>query len=172
MFIPKMPIVGKGSKKQKVWHHNGSLVGFFSSVHVLPDSKTAIVVLTNSLANNYCADWIGQFLLETVLDKPDPNDYLQLAKESADGYRKMWTSMKTELDQGWPPNTMTRPLQEYVGSYYNKFQNWHILVKLADDHTLTFKFQGITAQTYQLRHYSSDTFTWFLTPDESISRGR
>ncbi|KAJ5714324.1 uncharacterized protein N7483_011505 [Penicillium malachiteum] len=46
MFVSAMPLVGKGTaKKQIVWYHNGSLVGLFSSVHILPESDTIIVVL-------------------------------------------------------------------------------------------------------------------------------
>lgn len=171
MFILKMLVVGKGTEKRRVWHYNGSLVGFFSFVHVLPDSDAAIVVLTNSLANNDAADWIGQLLLETVLDNSEPNGYIRLAKDSADGYRDLWTSMKTKFEDSHAPDTTSRPLHEYLGSYYNKIGNWHISVEL-DDGNLTFKFQGRPDQVYRLKHYNYDTFSWLLTADESIVRRR
>lgn len=50
---------------------------------LIPDTTSAIGVLTNSLANNDCTDWIGQLLLETSIDSLEENDYEQMARESA-----------------------------------------------------------------------------------------
>lgn len=84
MYVEKMPVVGKGlAKPQLCIFHQGSLQSFVSSVHLLPDTNTAIVVLTNSMANNDTADWLGELLLEAVLDNPDKNDYIEIAKSSA-----------------------------------------------------------------------------------------
>lgn len=83
MYISAMPVVGRGSKPKLIYHHYDSLAAFLSSVILIPDINSAIVVLTNSLANNNCADWIGQLILETLIDSPEKNNYKQLAKESA-----------------------------------------------------------------------------------------
>ena len=40
------------------------------------------MVLTNSMSNNDAVDWLSQLLLETVLDNPDKNDFVELAKSS------------------------------------------------------------------------------------------
>ncbi|CAG7934776.1 unnamed protein product [Penicillium salamii] len=89
MFLSDMPLVGKGIReKTPVWYHNGSLIGFFSSVHILPESDIIIVVLVNSTPKNDCADWLGQLLLETLLENTDKNDYVSLANESAAAYAK------------------------------------------------------------------------------------
>ena len=171
MFIPDMPVVGKGSKKQKVWYHNGNLVGFFSSVHILPDTDTAIIVLVNSLAKNDCADWIGQLLLETVLDNSEKNDYLDLAKRSAAAYESMWKELETDLGSPKPMNTNHRPLNKYTGSYYNEVCNWFFKVTLIGEQ-LYFSFQGLTNQTHRLKHHDADTFSWPLSEIESMRRGR
>ncbi len=171
MFIPEMPIVGKGSKKQVVWHHNGSLVGFFSSVHILPESDTAIIVLTNSMANNDCADWIGQILLETVLDNTDKNDYLILAQKTAASYIAKWRDLKLELAAGRNPNTPCLALEQYSGSFYNKIHNFHLDISTVNG-KLELKFQGLPTEVHQLYHYHYNTFSWELTADESIARDR
>lgn len=171
MFIPDMPVMGKGSRKRKVWYHNGSLVGFFSSVHVLLDTDTAIIVLVNSLAKNDYADWIGQLLLETVLDNSEKNDYVDLAKRSAAVYESMWGKVKTDLENSKSPDTIHRSLHEYTGSYYNEVRNWFIKVTLMDDQ-LQFSFQGLGGQTHRLRHHGIDTFSWPLSEIESMRLGR
>jgi hypothetical protein len=58
-------------------------VVFFSSVHVIPDTDTIMVVLVNPTPKNDAPDWIGQLLVETILDCPDKNDYITLATDNA-----------------------------------------------------------------------------------------
>lgn len=171
MFVSEMPIVGKGSKKRLIWHHNGSLVGFFSSVHILPDSDTAIIVLTNSMANNDCADWIGQLLVETVIDNPDKNDYLKLAQTSVAGYNSKWKEVHTTLAEQRVPNTDHRPWREYSGKFFNEIRNFLLHVNVVRD-GLELRFQGLTSETHKLQHYHYNTFSWELTAEESIARGR
>ena len=91
MLIPNLTVVREGATRIPVWYHNGSLIGFFSSVHILPTTGTIIVVLVNSNPRNDCADWLGQFLVESILDNPDKNDYVSLAIQSAASYDQMWT---------------------------------------------------------------------------------
>ncbi|KAL8852761.1 MAG: hypothetical protein Q9221_002391 [Calogaya cf. arnoldii] len=98
-YVSQMPIVGKGLTTPCLClYHQGSIVPHLSSAHLLPDTNTAIVVLTDSMANNDAADWIGQLLLETVLDNPDKNDYVAIAKESAAASVAVWQTMAEELE--------------------------------------------------------------------------
>ena len=97
ILVPQMPVVGRGMKKTRVWYHSGSLVGFFSSVHIIPETDSIIVVLLNSIPKNDCADWLGQFILENLLDSPEKHDYGLLAKESAASYDQMWTELENHF---------------------------------------------------------------------------
>jgi hypothetical protein len=111
MFVPAMPLVGRRSKAEEesgegqkkgptVWYHNGSLVGFFSSVHILPDSGTIIVVLVNLIPKNDAADWIGQLLVEEMIGCSNKNDYLALAKSSAEAYENTWVQLPKDVAKG------------------------------------------------------------------------
>ena len=171
MFVPEMPVVGKGSKKREIWYHNGCLVGFFSSVHIIPDTDTVIVVLVNSLAKNDCADWIGQLLVEALLDNPEKNDYVDLAKRTAERYGRMWADLQDASNNHMSSNENLRPLQEYAGRYYNLVRNWFIEVTAVGT-GLFFSFQGLPTQIHRLKHHGIDTFNWLLTEDESMRLGR
>jgi CubicO group peptidase (beta-lactamase class C family) len=108
MFVDPMPLVGRGCteakrKGPKVWYHNGSLVGFFSSVHVLPETGTVVVVLVNSSPKNDAADWIGQLLVERALDCAEKNDYVALARESAAAYDAMWAQLPKDMQEAREP---------------------------------------------------------------------
>ena len=134
MYVSPMPLVGKGLEEPRLCiYHQGSIPGELSSAHLLPDTNTAIVVLTNSMANNDAADWIGQLLLETVLDNPDKNDYLALARDSARTSVDLWPTMKSDLEAHREPKTSHKPLRDYVGIYWNPIHNWCIEVYESED---------------------------------------
>ncbi|KAF7676170.1 hypothetical protein GT037_005675 [Alternaria burnsii] len=171
MFVANMPVLGKGTEKKKLWYHNGSLVGFFSSVHVIPDTDTIVVVLVNSIPKNDAPDWIGQLLIEEILGNPDKNDYIAYAEESANSYVRMWQELEEEFNKTREQSKHKRHLDEYVGRYYNVPRNWYIEVTL-EDGNLFFSFQGLASQKHQLHHHGADCFNWPLTEKRSRTLGR
>ena len=172
MHVDAMPLVGKGLPDHTlVYHHQGSLIDFSSSLHLIPSLQTAIVVLTNSIGNNDGADWLGQLLVETVLDNPDKNDYVQLAKSSVQVSNHLWKQMAEDLQKSRVHDTPMRILSEYAGNYYNAVGNWHMEVWVEQD-GLYMCHQDDRKQSYRLEHYNFDTFTWLLTRNESVKRGR
>lgn len=54
-----MPVVGKGVPSRLVIYHQGSLPGALATVNLIPDSESAIIILTNSLTRNDMPDWVG-----------------------------------------------------------------------------------------------------------------
>ena len=59
-------------------------------------------------------------LLETVLDNPEKNDYVDLAKQSAVAYEHTWEAAETDLDKLTSADLQHRHLIEYTGSYYKE----------------------------------------------------
>ena len=141
-----------------------------SSVHLLPESRSAVLVLTNSLANNDAADWLGELLLETVLDNPIKNDYIQSAQLSVEESRQRWPRMRQELESKRIPDTAVRKLDVYCGAYYNVVGKYH-LESFLDEDLLKMCFQGDRRYTYELTHYHYDTLSWLLTRDEDVRHG-
>jgi hypothetical protein len=166
IFLSEMPLVAKGKPKTRVWYHNGSIVGFFSSVHIIPETDTIIVVLTNSITKNDCADWLGQLLVEEMLEVEDRNDYTRLAAETAASYDRIWTELGKSFEEFVPNGTAPVELGRYVGRYYNKPGNWHISVFEVEG-SLHFSFQSRQSQRHRLKPYGKDTFVWPLTEAES-----
>lgn len=123
------------------------------------------------MANNDAADWLGELLLEAVLDNPDKNDYIKIAKSSAKTSTELWAKMSHYLEKNRTPHTTHKPLEQYVGTYHNLIADWKIEAFLKDG-TLQMCFQGNTKQTYCLEHYHYNVFSWLLTRDEVVHRGR
>lgn len=171
MYVSAMPVVGRGLKPKLIYHHNGSLAAFLSSVILIPDTTSAIVVLTNSLANNDCADWIGQLLLETLIDTPEKNDYEQLARESAKSSVCQWKNIPKSLAKDRDTDTKAKPLSLYSGKYYNSARDWHMEIYHEQDQ-LYMCIQGDRQLSYTLKHHHNDTFSWALSQDENARLGR
>ena len=170
-YVNQMPIVGKGLETPQLCiYHQGSIVTYLSSAYLLPGTNTAIVVLTNSMANNDAANWLGQMLLETVLDNPEKNDYVAIAKESAATSVALWPKMAKELEVLREPGTPRKPPIVYVGKYYNIIADW--CIDVYDEGGLKMCFQGQRDKSYRLDHLRNDGFSWLLTRNEIVHQGR
>ena len=166
-----MPIVGKGGPKKLVVWHQGSHPGVLAALNMVPEDQSAVLVMSNTLALNDCADWVGQMLLESLLDVPDKNDYLQITKDTVATALAWYPAMEKAL-RGHPETEAPRKLEDYVGVYRNEVVTVHIDVTLTDGH-LNIVFQGLDDEVWPLRHWEHDTFTWLPESRDAIaSRGR
>lgn len=124
------------------------------------------------MANNDAANWLGQLLLETVLNNPHKNDYVAIAKASAAASVALWPAMAKELETRREPNTPQEPLTNYEGQFYNIIGDWCIDVFLEAEVNLKMCFQAQRNESYPLDHYRPHEFSWLLTRDENVRRGR
>lgn len=168
-----MPIVGKGAPSRLVVYHQGSLPGALSSVMLIPETRSSIVVMTNSLSLNDCPDWVGQLVLEEMLEVPHTkrNDYLKAARVSADKTLAWYASVSAELKVNQTGDTSHRPLVEYQGEYWNTSGIFKIVISLHID-SLVWAAQGLESERYLLTPYENDSFTWLQPRDEMARRGR
>ncbi|KAI4222458.1 MAG: hypothetical protein L6R36_006142 [Xanthoria steineri] len=171
-FVKSMPIVGK-DKDLKVFYHQGSMAGYTTSVFLIPSTQSAIVVLTNSLSLNDAADWIGQAILEALLDVEEPNDYVEYAKESASAHLAKFPAMRKSLEAQKILGTEPKQLDAYEGKYYNAIGNFYInIVRCQQLGCLQLAFQGLASQAWRLEHYHHDQFLWLMSRNEAVSRAR
>ena len=171
-FIPDgMPIVGKGSPSRLVVYHQGSLPGALAAVNLLPETQSAIVVMTNTLALNDCADWVGQLVLEALIGTTETNDYLELARRSVATALAWHSTVEAALKKHQAQGTSPRNLEEYTGTYTNSIQTMRIEVTQRDD-KLWFALQGLESETFEMTHYQDDMFTWLQPRNELARRGR
>ncbi|KAJ5959871.1 uncharacterized protein N7479_007021 [Penicillium vulpinum] len=168
-----MPIVGKGVPSQLILFHQGSLPGALSIVILLPDTNNVIIVLSNSLALNDVPDWVGQLVLEELLEVPESerNDYVKAAHSSVAENLKWYPALVGELGSARKNGTSPRELEEYIGTYWDNIHVFKIVVNL-EDNKLYWRFQGLDSEKFPLEHYEDDTFTWLLPRNELSRRGR
>jgi CubicO group peptidase (beta-lactamase class C family) len=169
-------LVGKGlTDAPEILYHFGSLIGYLGSSTLIPKTKSAIVVETNTLANSDAANWIGSLILETVLDAPEKNDYVQVAKEAAaiqaQGFPKMLKEMAAERKI----NLSSKPETEYIGKYYNEVGTYYLDVFQKQEGGALFVSRGgnrdAVDTVYPLEPYDVDVFSWAVDYAESCRRG-
>ncbi|KAK7709741.1 hypothetical protein SLS64_005982 [Diaporthe eres] len=165
-------IVGRGSPSHLVLYNQGCMPGSTSGVWLMPELKAGVVVLQNSMASIDTADFIGQLLLETLLQPPQPNDYVDISRQFNVGPRRYIDGLKAELHLFRVPGTHARPLSSYEGRFWNELHNFFIDIAVSDTGPLQMKWQGLDSQSYELHHYHYDVFSWLMSPEEMVKRAR
>ncbi|KAI0867606.1 beta-lactamase/transpeptidase-like protein [Hypoxylon argillaceum] len=175
--LKDLPILGAGDSPMMMYYHQGSAMGYYSTLFLFPETESAIVVLTNSIPLNDAADWIAQAYAAALFNFPKPANYVALAKESRRSKVAAVNSIKSKFNgmrRNYPGNRPRLPLQSYWGIYDNDAGNFFIDISQhqANKTSLLLKFQGKESQAYELRHLFDDTFEWALTYDESARKER
>jgi hypothetical protein len=95
-----------------------------------------------------------------------------LAKESAESSVAKFPAMIKELEEQRVQGTAAKPLEAYVGKYYNLIHNFFIEISLVNA-SLYLAFQGgRDNQVWKMEHYHYDTFLWLMSRDEAIKHSR
>ncbi|EPE03633.1 hypothetical protein F503_01891 [Ophiostoma piceae UAMH 11346] len=171
-FVKAMPEIGTTTgRNQHVFYHNGAITGYNNCIMLLPQTQTAIVVLTNSMAQGDIADWIAQAVLQAVLGEEDLVDLVSYAEESALVWRSQYQTIKDALEADRKPDTETPPSAALVGKYWHTTHALFLDV-FEDEGELRFSFGGKPDQVHTLTHYANDTFCFLPASDnERIRRG-
>ncbi|KAG4434299.1 hypothetical protein IFR05_010212 [Cadophora sp. M221] len=169
-FVDQMPLLAQGSDSRLAFWHQGSLVGDTSFVMLLLETESAVVVLTNSMALNDAADWIGQLLVEILLDSPTRNDYVHLATVSTKRAIEKFNELSRTMEEDGTGANQPGNLRKYTGSYVGVGGLFLIDILLVEG-SLEMRLQGRKSQAFRLRHQHDDVFSWFLPFDEQIKRG-
>ncbi|QKX62647.1 uncharacterized protein TRUGW13939_09808 [Talaromyces rugulosus] len=79
------------------------------------ESQSAVVVLANSMSLNDAADWVGQAVLEAVLETSNPADYQLLSQQTAAAQVTKFPALNKTLESKRIPGTHPKLLHSYTG---------------------------------------------------------
>lgn len=172
--MDSLPIIGKGTKSRLALYHQGATVGYFPSFYLFPETQSAVVVLTNSIANCDAADWIAQAMAEALFDDQAAVDWIGLTRKFSLQCLKYYDDMQFQVMKNRQDGPPSRDISEYIGEYYDKTGLFFIRIdrKEGQRNALQLAFQGLEKQAYDLRYFYGDTFEWTLTRDQTAKRGR
>ncbi|KAK0646949.1 beta-lactamase/transpeptidase-like protein [Cercophora newfieldiana] len=177
--LKDQPALGDKDHPLLMLYHQGSTVGYYAHIALFPDTKSAVVVLSNSIALTDAPDWISRATIQTLFDLKDGHDYALLAAEANSRQMAEYDTLARQIakkrescsDAVKPP-----PLEALVGRYASKSKPFFIDILLGSpesgDKTLELRFQGLQIESYELRYLCENTFEWSLSHDESKKRGR
>jgi hypothetical protein len=167
------PLVGRDIPSKLILYHQGCMPGNLAAINLVPESRGAILVLTNSLALNDAADWLGEMYLEAYLDVSQKNDYVTLAQATALKALEWYPALEAELTRTKSSQPPPRSLSDYVGIYKNVAQTITLQVMLHEENeSLSIKFEGREDEAWKLFHNHADVFTWLVPRNEFAKRGR
>lgn len=166
-----VPEIGKNGPSMTTLNHAGSMAGAMTGVILFPESKSAIIVLTNTLGLTDTADTVSQLLTEILFDLPEKHDFVDLTQKIVDVELKSLSNVADQLERERTPGTTSRDLKDYVGTYRNVLGTMKVEIALKDN-KLAMRFQDLEEETFALEHYEYDTFTWWFSRDECARRGR
>lgn len=168
--LSEQPLLGDEHHPMQMIYHQGSTVGYYSHLALFPATKSAAIVLTNSIALSDAADWISRTFTQALFDI-DTNDYVKLAMEANKRYIKLFENMATEIDN--MRDGKTPRLDAFAGRYVHPSQLFVVDLAVCDSRNkLVLRFQGLNSQKYELRYLCEGVFEWVLGHDESKRRGR
>jgi hypothetical protein len=110
---------------------------------------------------------IGQLSVERIIEEKEPNDFVQLAKDSKVGLLRNYASVKAELEEGKTEKPPSRKLEEYVGRYWNGIRDFFLGVSVSGCQ-LRMTLQGSDDVPYHLLPYDGDTFYWARNQQEEL----
>ncbi|KAJ5861753.1 uncharacterized protein N7529_009063 [Penicillium soppii] len=172
--ISEQPVLGAGSQSRLMIYHQGGDAGYSSFHAIFPETKSAVVVLTNTTSVSDAADWIGRTLIDGLFNFSNPVDHVSLAAQARirriEQFRALQETLTKERNNGTTP----LPLGCYVGKYINNDYKFMLEITLDpnSERDLILCFQGRPSQSYNLRHYHDHVFEWSLSYDEVKKRGR
>ncbi|KAK0732537.1 hypothetical protein B0T21DRAFT_412710 [Apiosordaria backusii] len=99
--MARMPIIGTSEHPRIALYHHGMLIGFNNAVYLFPETETAVLLLSNSVAINDGPDWIGHLIIQTLFNDTIQHDYLALARDTLafglESYNRIENEFKAEL---------------------------------------------------------------------------
>ncbi|KAK0103272.1 hypothetical protein ONS95_005305 [Cadophora gregata] len=113
-------------------------------------------------------DWIGQLILQAILGEK-PHDYLQLPKQSKNGFLRSYSNLKEKLEQGKTNKPPSHPMKAYCGCYDNSIGNFvHEIAVSVSGAGLTMMAQEQDSVIYDLLHYNKNKFYWSCDQEEEM----
>jgi CubicO group peptidase (beta-lactamase class C family) len=139
----QMPLIGRVEASRLILYHQGCMPGNLAAINLIPESRGAVLVLTNSLALNDAADWLGQLYLEAYLDVQHRNDYVSLAQLSASNALDWYPKLEAELSLTKSSEPPPRELAAYEGTFRNAAQTMMLQVSFDKQRGLSIAFEGL-----------------------------
>ncbi|RYP09341.1 hypothetical protein DL765_008487 [Monosporascus sp. GIB2] len=170
------PIVGSGSPSLLLYSHQGDVPGYTCNLYIIPESKSAVVILSNGTGLSDATDWIAQDLIQAMHGLEPAVDFIKVASQAVPKYLSHYNDdFKIPLEIHRERGTPCPPLHDFVGSYVMKGLDL-VCLDVAIDSKNPSRLQMMVNkqrdQLWELKHYHYDVFNQLPDSyDACLSRG-
>ncbi|KAF2494842.1 beta-lactamase/transpeptidase-like protein [Lophium mytilinum] len=164
-------ILGVDSPKRLDIKHTGLGAGVSVSVHTFPESRSAVVALSNGLNVGDASDFATQILIQELFDLQPRIDFLPLVEREVG---KRGREFEETIMKGWHEHRDTsvaeKPHVEFAGDY--RGLGITLSVRLSEDTTrLELVFNGREDICQPLEYYNIDKYSFMPTTRDEWLRG-
>jgi hypothetical protein len=147
-------------------HSGGFGLGAATYVHLVPDEKLAIVVLTNAYPMGI-AEALGTIFVDTALYGKPTQDWFALFKKFYSDPAAIGTV--TGFDYSKPPTSPAPPLKNsaYLGQYKNDYFGEISIIEKNGGLAIV---EDPKNKTFPMQHYDRDTFTYETEGENAVGR--
>ncbi|KAK0744942.1 beta-lactamase/transpeptidase-like protein [Apiosordaria backusii] len=157
------PVLGAASPSLLLYGHQGDVPGYTCNIYVIPDSNSAVVVLSNGTGHGDATDWIAQDIIQTISGLQPEVDFLSAAKEAAKLYLDQYeVDFRDPLEKHRIDPSPSPALEDFPGRYVMNNLNVafiDVVLDTADSNNLQMMVNGCQDQKLVLKHYNYDVFS-------------
>jgi len=156
-------ILGTESPKRPFLKHTGLGIGTAICVHTFPDTRSAVVVLSNGLNLGDASDFTAQILIQELFDLRPRIDLMPWVKLETE---RRLAEFHNTIMLGWLENRNVseaeRPQEEFIGDYYGLAITLSV-TRNEKTKKLQLQFNKRDDCVVQLEYYNVDKYSYMPT---------
>ncbi|KAF4459673.1 penicillin-binding [Fusarium albosuccineum] len=152
-------ILGRDSPRRFFVGHQGNANGYASAMYLAPESKSAVVALSNGQNLGDAADFAAKIMLQALFDTKPHVDHLELARKEAALHRHWYEDVLVDWLAHSDVVHKERPLSDYVGDYHGYNTTVSIFEREETGH-LALTINGHTESMCDLELYAQDQYSF------------
>ena len=109
-----------GNKNLLMLYHQGSTVGYYTHIALFPDTKSAVIALSSSIALSDPTDWMLRAKIQALFDFEDGQDYVKLVVEANSRQIAQYATLARQVSlkrESCADPVKSIPLEAFVGRY-------------------------------------------------------
>lgn len=174
-------MLGKDSPSLLLYDHQGDIPGYTCNIYLVPDKRSALVILSNGKGLSNATDWIAQDLIQTMFGFSPILDFTSIASQAAAKYLSSFArEFQTPLEDNRVFGTQAPSSNDVIGTYVIDgldLVQLGLAVDTEDPSKLIITINKQLDEVWKLRHYNwdvfcdlPDTFDEFVARDYSRDR--
>jgi CubicO group peptidase (beta-lactamase class C family) len=170
------PVLGAASGSMLFYSHQGDVPGYTCNLYLMPETESAIVVLSNGTGLSDATDWIAQDLIQALFKLEPAIDFIQVAVQAQQKYLSHFViDFQMPLEEHRQKGTPMAQPDDFVGLYTMQgldVATIDISINQSQEYPLLMTMNRQPDQVWKLWHYHNDVFCQLPpTYDECLIRG-